>query len=62
MFPSYIDTSALAISANMKAGQTYTTFIEQQGSNYFLQNEFERKLDESVTRAKLKKRSEYINI
>ena len=62
MFLSYIDTSAITNSINAKASQTYTTFIEQQGTNYFLQSEFERELDESVTRAKLKKRSEYINI
>ena len=31
-------------------------------SMYMKQWEFERELDESISRAKLKKRSEYINI
>ena len=62
MFLSYIDTSAITSAISNKTTQTHTTFIEQQGTNYFLQSEFERKLDESITRAKLKNRSEYINI
>jgi hypothetical protein len=46
MFLSYVDTSAITNPILGKSSQTYTTFIEQQGTNYFLQNELERTLDE----------------
>ena len=50
MFQSYIDTSALTNQNASKVTHTHTTFIEQKGSNYFLQSEFERKLIEWAER------------
>ena len=62
MFIPYIDTLSTPLTYTKNMLKSHTTVISTSGTNFFLQNNFERELDESVTISKWKSKSEFINI